>query len=255
MADSRTGPQPAEAGRGEGRFRARRFDTKSWFLFAAVVRSKHADWLKRIAASQREHQKKSASKPDEASVRKWGNQGGAASSKAAASLRAGSTGDVQEDAEGGDQGAAVAGGEDVDAMRAPKLAPKPGAGASARKRANHRASSSNAASRLRTRSTGEAQEAADGGDLEAVVGSGEGVDVPPAPPLPPKPSGEESTSKRAKQGGRRANQSVGGKVRAGAGKGAVQDVTEDVLEGAAVVDDAGDDANGAASISPYHTIS
>ena len=81
------------------------FDSRPWFQFAAVVRSKYANWLKRIEDDKRAQQNKSASKP--------------------------------------------------------------GAGESARKRANHRASSSNAVSRLRTRSMGEAQEAADGGDMEA----------------------------------------------------------------------------------------
>ena len=91
------------------------FDTQSWFLYAAVVRSKHKDWLARITAAQREPENKIASKPPgEASAPKRGNQG-ASSSKAATSLRQRSSkGAMQEDAEGGVQGAAVVGGEGVD---------------------------------------------------------------------------------------------------------------------------------------------
>jgi hypothetical protein len=61
------------------------FDPTSWFLFAAIVRSKHARWLK---DQKRAHENKTASPRGEAASAPKRVSHGASSSKAAASLRA-----------------------------------------------------------------------------------------------------------------------------------------------------------------------
>ena len=64
------------------------FDPKSWFLFAAIVRSKHARWLKQIKDQKRAQENKTASPRGEAASAPKRVSPGASSSKAAASLRA-----------------------------------------------------------------------------------------------------------------------------------------------------------------------
>ena len=76
------------------------FDRKSWYLFCAIVRSKHAGWLKRI-----EQADKSAPRPaGEESNGKQPKRDRASRSKGAASTRAA----VHADADDVLQGAAVA---------------------------------------------------------------------------------------------------------------------------------------------------
>ena len=71
------------------------FDSKSWYLFSAVVRSKHAGWLKKI-----EQANKSAPRPaGEESNSKQPKRGRASRSKGAASTRAAPNGDVHADAD------------------------------------------------------------------------------------------------------------------------------------------------------------
>ena len=110
------------------------FESKSWHLFAALVRSNHAGWLKRNVELTRANADKSASNPGKVSAHKRGNHG-TSSSKASASLGVRPKRDVQGGAEGCVQGTAVVGEEGVDdtATVPPEL---PGE-ASTSKRAKH----------------------------------------------------------------------------------------------------------------------